>query len=194
MNNSINYEEERKKDKKKRSKVLLYFLVAVLFISIGYATLATVLGINGGNIKINKAEWKVYFNSVDDNKPGNIVPTGRATITSDKKEINFSLQLAEVGDKYVFDAEIKNESSYDAILQSDPTLVLKKGATVVSFPAYLKYTVVDSNNNEVAQNFEVGANSSKFVTVTVEYKDTDELPEEDMNYSLSYSMNFVSRS
>ena len=188
-----NYAEDRKKDKKKRNRVLLYFLIAILFISIGYATLATVLGINGSNIKINQAIWKVYFTSVDDNKPGNITPTSRATITSDKKEINFGLNLEQVGDKYVFDAVITNDSSYDAVLQSNPTLVLKRGTTVVSFPAYLKYTVVDSSNNVVAKDFEVKANQSKTATVTVEYFDTDELPDQDMNYSLSYSMNFVSK-
>ena len=187
------YIEERKQDKKKRNIVLLYFLVAILFISIGYATLATVLGINGGNIKMTKAVWKVYFSSVDDNKTGNVTPIQAATISTDKKEIDFSIQLDEIGDKYVFDAVITNDSSYDAELQSDPTLVLKKDGSIVPLPSYLTYKVVDSTNHELAAGYEVLANSSKTVTVTVEYAESDELSDEDMNYSLSYTMNFVSK-
>ena len=129
-----NYTEERKKDNKKRNLILLLFLVVILVVSTGYATLSTLFGINSSNVTFNKATWKILFTSVDDQKVDNITPTSRATISDDKKEINFSLNLSDIGDKYTFDAVISNQSSHNAVLSSAPTLVVKKGTQTVSLP------------------------------------------------------------
>ena len=177
-----NYTEERKKDNKKRNLILLLFLVVILVVSTGYATLSTLFGINSSNVTFNKATWKILFTSVDDQKVDNITPTSRATISDDKKEINFSLNLSDIGDKYTFDAVISNQSSHNAVLSSAPTLVVKKGTQTVSLPGYFKYSVVDSNGSALTSDFRVNAGDSKTITVSVEYQDSTDLPDENQTY------------
>jgi hypothetical protein len=132
-------EKQKQKSKKRRAIVILVLLIGVLFISIGYATLSTIVGINGSSIGVSKTVWKVFFKSVDDDKTGNIAPETAATISSDKKEITFAVNLEELGDTYTFDAVIENQSSYDATLTSDPVLVIKKGTETASLPDYITF-------------------------------------------------------
>jgi hypothetical protein len=185
-------EKQKQKSKKRRAIVILVLLIGVLFISIGYATLSTIVGINGSSIGVSKTVWKVFFKSVDDDKTGNIAPETAATISSDKKEITFAVNLEELGDTYTFDAVIENQSSYDATLTSDPVLVIKKGNETATLPDYISYTVKDSEGNEVAEGFSLNKRSEKTVTVSISYNESDVLPEDDETFTLSYSMTFTS--
>ena len=184
-------EKQKKQSKKNRAVVILVLLIGVLFISIGYATLSTIVGINGSSIGVNKTVWKVFFKSVDDNKTGNITPDTAATISADKKEITFAVNLEDIGDTYTFDAVIENQSSYEAALNADPLLVVKKGTETTALPGYLTYTVKDEDGNVIGEGYTLDARSERTVTVTIQYSESSELPEDDETFNLSYSMTFI---
>lgn len=99
-------------ENKKRLLILI-----ILFLVIGFASVSTVLLINGGVlIGANEEDFDVYFSKAYENSSLNM------DLIKDKATITFSTQLKTVGEVYVLDYDVTNSSkNYDAEVKINVT-------------------------------------------------------------------------
>lgn len=92
----------------KKNRKIIVLLILVLGISIGYATLASNLKINGAS-KVNSASWNIHWENVKVS-PGSVATTegNEARITDEARtEVEYSVELSKPGDYYEFTVDVK---------------------------------------------------------------------------------------
>lgn len=101
-----------------------YMIIAILLMVVGFATVSTVLYINGStNIKANDGDFNVYYSFAKVNGVQSL-----SVIESDTK-ISFNTTLDTLGQQYVLEYEVTNGSkNYDA----DLTMVCTSGDNYLS--------------------------------------------------------------
>ena len=138
---------------KKSMKVGIILLI--VFLSIGFATVATNLIINGSaNIGANTDDFNVYFSKAVTEEGGT------ASISEDKKTITYSTTtLVNVGDKAELTYRVTNDSSqYDAYIK----MIMNIDS---SYSEYINitYDVFEPTNSQV-----VDAKSSREGKIIIE--------------------------
>lgn len=132
---------------KKRNKMFL-LVILVLGLTIGFATLATTLKING-NATIYKNSWRVYWDSVGNvQKSSTVTETVPAEVDeNDETKVNFTIELNEPGDFYEFQVDAVNAGSLDAMVD-DVSLVINDDENAV-LPPYIKFTIKYADDQTV---------------------------------------------
>ena len=90
-------------------------LLLILFISIGFAFLTTNLFINS-TIGYNSNSWDIYFDNINEKTYKSSTIT--ETTISNKTTLDFSVMLDQPSSVYTLYADIKNNGTLDAILDS----------------------------------------------------------------------------
>ena len=111
-------------------------------LTLGYSLLSTTLQIEGVG-KISKAVWNIHFDNIQPTT-GSITPTQAPTISNDTNII-FGLKLTEPGEFYEFSADIVNEGTIDAKINSFSILPVLTEAQ----KKYFNYTVTYSDGTEI---------------------------------------------
>ena len=157
---------------------IIVLAVAIIIMSVGYATYYTPLTIEG-TTTIEKASWDIHFanptktanTTVDEAK---ITAPSLATGTS--LSFGVSMPLDSV---YEFTVDVENDGTFDAKLTDFNLTVAKDGgaATQYSTLSYanenesLKYSVKWADGSEVTKDSVIAKETNKKLLVRVEYKD-----------------------
>lgn len=147
---------------KKKNYVIGALLIAIVFMSVGYAALAQVLTINGtANIDAN---WKVEITGI---KEGTLTGATTQSIDSNTTSATFSVDLAYPGATASYEVTIENKGTIDASLKSISGL----DAANAALPSELQYSITGvSEGDELAS----GATAKATVTVTWVASDADD--------------------
>ena len=139
---------------KRQRKVQLYLLI-VLGLTIGFALLSTTLYINGtANIKSNR--WSIHWDDTSISETaGSITPITEANVTdTEKKNINFEVELALPGDFYEFTVDAINDGTIDGKIKNiNIEFYTDNGQTKLnSLPSYIKYSFTHDDGTAYTDN------------------------------------------
>ena len=170
----------------KKKKYIILFLL--LFISMGFAYLSTNLNITGVSL-IKGNSWDVHFENVKVNNQSVALSEGDSapTISVDGLTINFEVSLNEPGDFYKFTADIVNEGTIDAMVDS----LNVEGLS--SYSSFIGYRVTYDYGREINQYDILRAGETKHIIVYVEYKediDKDDLKATDSEINFNVTLNY----
>lgn len=142
------------KRNKKRNRVL-FLLILLLGISIGYALLSTQLKINGiANIKKNT--WNIYWDNIA-NEQG-VTPSTETKIPQDDNTlVEWSVNFDKPGDYYEFEVDAVNAGTIDAeileiIMKYDDKKIVEEPTEEdeIKLPDYFKYTIKYADNTKIS--------------------------------------------
>ena len=181
-------------EKKKNTQLIIIAIlaVAILFMSVGFASYASTLNINGtATVQSNK--WSVHF--VDNSyaeTTGSKVGTKTITGTS----INYSVTLEKPGDFYEFTINVINDGTFDAVLNG-----ITMSTLTAAQQKYLTYTLTyDSTPYTASQSSlslslpHTSGSNTKAVKVRVAYiqpENSADLPQESVDVSLTASLSYA---
>jgi len=181
--------------KRKRKNSLLFLILLLLGITIGFAALATTLKING-TTNINKNTWDVYWDNPVVNQssvnPSNVPLIGKEDEEDDSNtNVTWSATLDKPGDFYEFTVDAVNNGSLDAMISD-----IKKSATP-TLPSYIKYEITYADGAKIKKNHILPKKTNNTPTVEtykvrVEY-DRNAVTNSDINNQEStdtYTFNF----
>ena len=176
--------------KNKRNKITFLILGLLLFISIGYATLSTILKINS-TIGVGKASFDIHFDNVAE-VPNKAEINTAAYITNDEKtEIDFDVFLPRIDDNYIFTTDIVNEGSIPGKITSiELNGLTESQKKIIKYKVY--YTI---SKKTVAIGDYIGPYGTKNITVEVVYEldediTNEDLPEDDMSVDCTFVIHF----
>lgn len=168
-----------KKKREKKSILIAVLLVAVVFMSVGYAALASQLDINGTAAIASK--WDVKFTSITEG-----VATGTASNKTapgySSTTATFDVALVAPGDSMTYDIVVSNAGTLDAKLDS---IV---GLPIINDNEAIKYTVTGVSEGDI-----LTAGSTTTITVKVEYDSSIQTQptDEQLSRTLSVTLNYV---
>ena len=171
--------------KKKKLRLIIFLLI--LFISIGFAYLSTNLSLFGTGI-FKQNSWDIYFDNItEDTYKSDIVTPA---VIDNKITINASVNLKQPKSTYTMYADIVNDGSIDAML--DSWTINNDMDTDESKVFDLKLTYADGV--ELTKYDLLSAKSFDTIKVTAIYKDdisNSELLTNDGSLDLSITLNYV---
>ena len=154
-----------KNKNKKKTSMKMGIIVAILLLAVGFAAVSTVLVING-TIKIKPDEEdfneNVVFTEVKATETGNTDANSSPSVVLDEKgkKITFTTQvMKDIGETSVLHYKIKNESQYNAVIQS-----INCNTTEVTKDGHITITTSDKLKGKTLAK---GATSDEEDTVTV---------------------------
>ena len=170
--------------KNKRSFYITFLLLIAAFITIGYAALSQSLRVTG-SAGIASNSWIIYFNNLLE-RPGSLEATSPAKINTTKDRIDFGISLTEPGEQYIFETDIVNDGTIDAMIDS---------VTLSGIPSTLdnviQWEVKYLDGSDLQKCDELLSSSKRRIRVTVEYnKDIDKLPAA-QDLTLSLVVNYI---
>lgn len=180
----------RKIQRRKHTTFVLFLVVLLVLITIGYASLATVLNING-NTTIGKVEWNIHFQNVQivDNNC-NIV-SGAQIVDAEQTKVEYTIKLEDLDERYEFTVDVVNTGTLDGILES---AVL--GGLSTEARKYLNYTVTYADGSAITNGAELKHGEHVTLRVIVEFRDDltkDDLPTEEETFTLTYQMKYIQK-
>lgn len=121
-------------EKKKNVQLIVIAVLAfaVLFMSVGFASYAQTLNING-TVNVAAAKWSVHYVTNSYTETTGSVAASAHNLTN--TDATFTVSLAKPGDFYEFNANIINDGTFDANLTA---ITL---SSITSYSDYLTYTV-----------------------------------------------------
>lgn len=184
----------RKRNNKKRAfYTVLLIVIAVLVV--GYAALSSVLNIFGGLAIIGGNSFDIRWNNVVVSDEGN-VDASSPTISNDNngsgKRVDFSVNLSNLGDSYVFTVDAENVGTIDAMIGNIEYAIYDENDEVVE-PSYLNYSVSYANDVQLSAGHLLPAGQTATYKVKVEYNSDsgDDLPDTEVAYRFAFSVTYV---
>ena len=176
--------------RRKNTTFVLFLVVLLVLITIGYASLATVLNING-NTTVGKLEWNIHFQNVQEvDRNCNIVESAHI-VDAEQTLVEYTIKLEDLKDRYEFTVDVVNTGTLDGILES---AVL--GGLTSDARKYLNYTVTYADGTAITNGAELDHGDSVKLRVIVEFKDDltkDDLPSDEETFTLTYQMKYVQK-
>ena len=175
----------------RRQNKLVFLLLILLGISIGYALVSTTLKITGlANIKNNT--WDIHFENVRV-KSGSAEATTPANI-ADPTTVSFTVTLNNPGDYYEFTVEVVNNGTLNGeITAMNFDVYDQTGTTKLDdedIPSYISKSFGLANGNEIPNRGILNAGKKENYKIRVEYTDNIEEKdlEKDFNCVFKFSM------
>lgn len=180
---------------------IIVLAVAIIAMSVGYATYATPVKITG-TTTIERASWDIKFANV---KKLGTTTIGDALITepsiSDSTNLTFGAKLG-LNTKYEFTVDVVNEGTIPAELSTFTLAGTKGSETVLESSSgltysndYLTYTVTYADGTQLKANDELGAGDTATLKVSVAYtqpEDSANLPQTaSETYVFTLDMNYI---
>ena len=172
---------------RRKINYILTLSILIMIFTIGYAFLNTSININGTGY-IDKAEWSVYFDSINV-KTGSVTPTTAPSITDDTN-ITFGALLDNPGDFYEFTVNIVNDGTIPAMIDGytiTPTLTAEQAN-------YFDFGVTYSDGAALASKQLLAAGATETLRVYFMYKElanNDLYPIEDQNFQFGLSIDYA---
>lgn len=183
--------------KKNKKRIFIVAFVVMLFcITVGYASIATGLFING-TTEIPSSSWNVHFANLAISEGSAVYSTETypyqpVTLNENDTSISYSVSLFRPGDYYEFTFDIVNEGSIDAKIES----ILKTVSSSISnYDTIFDYTIIDTDTNmEPARGDVLSAGGVRHLKLRLEYKTAtavEQRPFDEAVLTLNYRLNFV---
>ena len=180
-------------EKKKNGQLIIIGIlaVAILFMSIGFATYAQTLNITG-NVTVSPATWSVHWDTSSFQADANSVQVTTTTLTN--TDVAFTATLAKPGDVAKFTIDVVNDGTFDANLTAITMSTLSQ--TEANYLTYeVKYGSTTYNASATGLSTLLAKTSgTETVTVTVTYitpADSADLPQSAVNVNLSASLDYT---
>ena len=173
--------------RKRNSNFIIFIIIALFCITIGYAALSSTLNINGKS-SISKNTWDVYFDNVQV-KDGSVEAVKIPKVT-DKTTVDFEVALNMPGDFYEFNVDVVNNGTIDAMIES----VVKEPELTDAQKKYLNYIIEYENGEQIASKQLVKKEEFVRLKVRVELRkdiDSSDLPEVGDVLYLGFTVNYV---
>ena len=173
---------------KSKKMYVVFVIVALLCVSVGYAVLNSTLIINGKS-NISKNTWNVHFENIMI-RNGSITASVEPAIINNTTISNFELTLDKPGDFYEFTVDVKNSGTIDAMIDS----VVKTPNLTDTQKKYIDYIVEYQNGEDILKNQLVKANELVRIKVRVAYKNdlsSSDLPSSAEILTLGLDINYV---
>lgn len=164
------------KDRKGKTIIIAILCVALVIMSVGYATMTANLKI-GGEAKISST-WNVRIQSIVKKESSNGV-TELSSPQAFSTNASFNVELKEPGDYAIYTVTVINAGSIDAVLQGINEIEQADGTGAIKY----------SYTSESAVDAELNASDTHTFDVKVEYLSTaigDNAPSP--NASKSYTL------
>mgnify|MGYP004672731653 CR=1 FL=1 len=179
------------KQRREKALVIVVLLIVVAGLTVAFASLSSVLNING-TAYLDAAKWGIRFENLSSpTRVGKATTTGTAKIEESKAaeitDMNVSLMVP--GDKIVYTVDLVNKGTINAKIDN-----IEKTVLTQEQQRYLTFKVTDSNGYEIKQGDILEKGETKKITITIEFiKDLtkEDLPKQTSTISLSYKLNFV---
>lgn len=183
-------------EKKKNTQILIIVLlsVAILFMSVGYATFASQLNIAGtATVKANR--WSVHYVTDSYSESTNSVQASAHNITA--TDFTFTATLTKPGDFYEATANVINDGTFNAQLSSLTMSTLTAAQQkYITYKVYFDGVEYSASATGLSQSlpYATGTNT-KVVKVRAQYiqpENSADLPTaQDDSVTLTASLNFT---
>lgn len=173
-----------------KRRISFIVLILLLLISVGYATLSTILKVNG-TTNLAEVSYLVIFDNVR-LSGNNIHPTDTATIDSnDRTKMNFNLNLENPDDYFVIDFNMVNVGTLIAKLTK-----IDLGISDPDMMNLVNIEILDENDQPLEEGLIIHFldNKIKHGRIKISYDLPDDITLEDLNNtgkSFDLTMNFT---
>ena len=193
------------KQRKVKTLSIVALIVAVLGLTVAFASLSQTLTING-TAKVETATWDIKFANLSAaTKTGAAEVTTEPTLQDDSTALKtFAIKLTKPGDSVTYTFDVKNSGTIDAIITGIVPETIKPVCTGVSATNAeadakiicdgLTYSLTYTDDGKaVAKNDTLAAGETKNLTLKLAFE-SDSLPTDDVNISgldiaLTYGQN-----
>ena len=185
------------KERKIKTLSLVALIVAVLGLTVAFASLSQTLNITG-TAKVENASWDIHFQNLSEpTLTGDANVTTAPTIDESKTTIgNYEVSLTKPGDKVSYSFEVINNGTIDAKLSTltkalKPTCTSDVEADATTVCDGLTYTLKYADGGaEVAANDTLNKGETKGLILELAYE-SDSVPANDvaisgLNITLTY--------
>lgn len=183
------------KSQRKEKRIILFLLIAVILMTVGFATYAGFLNIDG-TVTVKSNKWSIGFDAESYVESENSVSAKSKNITTDSYD--FAVELAKPNTFYEATVNVKNEGTFVAnVTKLEMEAKLGTAALTDVEKKYFEYVVIydgqtyTSSTGTVALPINPG--QSKALTVKVRYlqpENSEDLPTTDKTISVSGSLTY----
>lgn len=180
---------------------IIVLAVAIICMSVGYATFATPFDVSG-TTTIERSSWDVHFSNPTKLASSNVLDSAITgpTLSNGATSLTFAVDL-KLNETYEFSIDVTNGGTLAAEL-STFTLTGTKGnetvlnaSTGLSYASkYLKYVVTYDDGTPLKANDLLPAGTSKKLKVSVKYvepENPEDLPETSETYVFTLNLNYT---
>lgn len=175
------------RSERKEKRFILFLLVAVVFMTVGFAAYEGALNING-TVKIQSNKWSVLYDSASYQESADSVAANSKTVAADN--YTFDVTLSKPGDFYEATVAVKNDGTFGAEITGITMSTLTEAQQ-----KYLTYTVTYDGTTYTETNdalaLALNAGESKDMVVKVAYiqpADSQDLPSEETTVTVTGSI------
>ena len=177
------------KENKVQTLVIVFLVIAIVAMSIGFAAFSSSLEING-TAHVSQASWKVAFDSTSYKETEGSLSTNP---TFGETSVSYDVTLTKPGDFYEFTINVKNSGTFNAKLTNITMSTLS-----AEQQKYLKYTithhdVVYSTTANVIDAPDLVSKNVEPIKVRVEYiqpENADDLPNDNVDVTLGATLSY----
>ena len=177
---------------RKKKFNLIFLLVILLSVTVGFALLSTTLFIKGSS-GIKGGSWNIHWNSNSVVVSNGSVSGEDPIVDGDNDNtVTFVANLELPGDFYEFTVDAINEGSINGEIKSISNLVYDAaGENEVTLPDYIKYSVTYGDDTEPLEGDVLAVGQSKKYKVRVEFdEEATTVPSVDEVYTYKFSVNY----
>ena len=140
-------------------------LIAIIFVSVGFAFLTTTVNLNG-MANVLPATWDIHFENIH-NRKGVQLSAGDSApaISGDGLSIDYSVTLPFPGDYYEFLVDVVNDGDIDAMVDT----VVKSNLTTQQ-KKFVDISITYDNEDPLEHGYILLINQTKTLKVKVGYK------------------------
>ncbi len=166
----------------KKNIMIVALLIAVVFMSVGYALLSTKLDVQGTSTIVDPV-WDVGIISISENSTEGYANSLNSTVIN-KFSAKFNVELQMPNDKVTYTINVKNEGTIDAKLNSISIMPENYNE------GFIKYEIEGIKAGEV-----LSVGESKTFTLSVMYNSdaTGQPQEEDLTKEISLILDYIQK-
>ena len=180
-----------RREKSLQNTVIIILSIAIIAMSIGFATYTSILNING-TATFTAASWDVHFVPDSFNETSTITSTSHSLTGTDA---TYSVTLPEPGSTYSFTVGVKNYGTIKAKLKKiELTGLDANQAKYIEHTITLNGVTYSSTTDNLAVSLEPNETETATFTVTVKYNyptNATDLPSTNQEVTLNAKLYYV---
>ena len=183
------------KKERKEKRIILFLLIGVILMTVGFATYAGYLDIDG-TVTVKSSKWSIGFDTASYQETTGSVAATSKTVTSDK--YTFAVELSKPGDFYEATVDVKNAGTFAAkVTALEMDAKINSQALTEANKKYFTYTVKYDGNTytstDAALQSALAAGATKPLVIRVDYvqpADSADLPQEDVTVKVTGKLTY----
>ena len=177
--------------KNKKKNTIMFLIILILGLTIGFAILTQTLKIDGtGLVKGNS--WDIHWANpeVIDGSASDVIPT----LSNSNTLATYEIDLYNPGDYYEFTIDAVNAGTLDAEILKIDNNFYNSSDEEIDLPGYLKSTITNIDGTSIEKGQRLNSQESKKYKVRVDYRDdvdSSELPSTDETITGKISIEYI---